>query len=131
MPALIRRRTLSYLLPCILALAVTACSFPGVYRLDVQQGNIVTQSMVNQLKPGMDKRQVRYIMGTPLLMDSFEDDRWDYFYSFKNGKNEYARERLTLYFTDGRLSNLQGNFRPEQSATPDDDANSAEDDLAP
>ena len=114
MPA--RLRPLSrLLLPFCLALAATACSFPGVYRLDVQQGNIVTQDMVNQLKPGMDKRQVRYIMGTPLLVDSFEDDRWDYFYSLKNGKNEYARERLTLYFSNGQLTNLQGNFRPEQA----------------
>jgi outer membrane protein assembly factor BamE (lipoprotein component of BamABCDE complex) len=64
----------------------------------------------------MDKRQIRYIMGTPLLVDSFTDNRWDYFYSFKNGKNEYARERLTLYFTNDVLTNMQGNFRPEQTS---------------
>lgn len=115
MPALLRHTTTRLLLPCLLVLAVAACSFPGVYHLTVQQGNVVSQDMVNQLKPGMDKRQVRYIMGTPLLIDSFEDNRWDYFYSLKNGNNEYSRERLTLYFTDDVLTNLQGNFRPEQA----------------
>jgi outer membrane protein assembly factor BamE len=115
MPALFRHTLTRLLLPCCLALAVAACSFPGVYHLTVQQGNVVTQDMVNQLKPGMDKRQVRYLMGTPLLIDSFEDHRWDYFYSLKNGNNDYSRERLTLYFSDDVLTNLQGNFRPEQA----------------
>lgn len=96
--------------------AVCACSFPGVYKLDVQQGNIITQDTVDQLKPGMSKRQVRYLLGTPLLIDSFNDDRWDYFYSLKNHKDEYSQERLTLFFVDDRLNNLQGNFRPSQQA---------------
>jgi outer membrane protein assembly factor BamE len=96
-------------------LQVTACSFPGVYKLDVQQGNIVTQEMVNQLKPGMDRRQVRYIMGTPLLVDSFDDNRWDYFYSLKNGEDELSQERLTLFFANDQLVSMQGNFRPEQA----------------
>ncbi|MEZ5436045.1 MAG: outer membrane protein assembly factor BamE [Pseudomonadales bacterium] len=91
MPVSLRHTLTRLLLPCLLALAVAACSFPGVYHLTVQQGNVVTQDMVNQLQPGMDKRQVRFIMGTPLLIDSFEDSRWDYFYSLKNGNNEYSR----------------------------------------
>lgn len=98
-------------------LNITACSFPGVYKLDVQQGNIVTQDMVNQLKPGMDRRQVRYIMGTPLLTDSFDDNRWDYFYSLKTGEDELSQERLTLFFANDQLVNMQGNFRPEQAVT--------------
>ena len=115
MPVSLRHTLTRLLLPCLLALAVAACSFPGVYHLTVQQGNVVTQDMVNQLQPGMDKRQVRFILGTPLLIDSFEDNRWDYFYSLKNGNNEYSRERLTLYFTEDVLTNMQGNFRPEQA----------------
>lgn len=114
---IISRHTLARLLvPAMLLVGATACSFPGVYKLDVQQGNIISQDMVNQLKPGMSKRQVRYIMGTPLLMDSFNDNRWDYFYSLKNADDEYSQERLTLYFSDDKLVNLQGNFRPEQHA---------------
>jgi outer membrane protein assembly factor BamE len=103
------------LLPVLLLLGVAACSFPGVYKLDVQQGNIVTQDMVNQLKPGMNRRQVRYIMGTPILIDSFSDNRWDYYYSLKNGDSELAHERLTLFFIDDQLVNMQGNFRPEEA----------------
>lgn len=118
MSILLHRSLVRLLLPVLFLLSVlsgvTACSFPGVYKLDVQQGNIITQDMVNQLKPGMSKKQVRYIMGTPLLIDSFEDNRWDYFYSLKNGNDDLAQERLTLFFSDDQLVNMQGNFRPEQ-----------------
>ncbi len=93
-------------------LAICACSFPGVYKLDIQQGNIVTQEAVDQLKPGMSKRQVRYLLGTPLLVDSFHEDRWDYFYSLKNHDDEYSQERLTLLFANDQLVQLKGNFRP-------------------
>ncbi|MBK8287837.1 MAG: outer membrane protein assembly factor BamE [Pseudomonadales bacterium] len=117
MSILLHRPLVRLLLPALFLLGITACSFPGVYKLDVQQGNIITQEMVNQLKPGMTRRQVRYIMGTPLLIDSFNDDRWDYFYSLKNGESELAQERLTLFFIDDQLVNMQGNFRPEQAAT--------------
>ena len=97
----------------LLATAVLgACSFPGVYKLDIPQGNVITQDMVDQLKPGMTKRQVRFIMGTPLLVDSFNEERWDYFYSLKTSENEYSRERLTMFFVEDRLHHMKGNFRP-------------------
>lgn len=111
-PILVRRLWL----PILLLAGLSACSFPGVYKLDIQQGNIITQDMVNELKPGMSKRQVRYIMGTPLLEDSFNDNRWDYFYSLKNSDDEYSQERLTVLFDNDRLVNLKGNFRPAQAA---------------
>ncbi len=95
--------------------ALCACAFPGVYKLDVQQGNIITQDAVDQLGPGMTKRQVRYLLGTPLLIDSFNDDRWDYFYSLKNHSDDYSQERLTLFFVNDRLDHTQGNFRPSQN----------------
>lgn len=99
-------------LPALLATMLAGCTFPGVYKLEVQQGNIVTQDMVNQLQPGMSRAQVRYILGTPLLTDSFTNDRWDYFYSLKDGEGEYSKERLTLVFAGDSLVSLQGNFRP-------------------
>ena len=58
--------------------------FPGVYRINVEQGNVVTEEMVDQLRPGLNRRQVRYIMGTPLIEDSFHEDRWDYRYTLRN-----------------------------------------------
>ena len=115
MPVSLPSSVARLLLPVVLSAGLAACSFPGVYKLDVQQGNIVTQDMVNQLKPGMTKRQVRYIMGTPLLVDSFHENRWDYFYSLRNHDDEYSQERLTLLFANDQLVNLQGNFRPEQA----------------
>jgi outer membrane protein assembly factor BamE len=103
----------------LLAIALSclwACSFPGVYKLEVQQGNIVTQESVDQLKPGMSKRQVRYLLGTPLLIDSFNENRWDYFFSQKNRHAEYSQERLTLFFVSDQLHHLQGNFKPSAAA---------------
>lgn len=117
MPVSLHSSVARLLLPAALALGISACSFPGVYKLDVQQGNIVTQDMVNQLKPGMDKHQVRYILGTPLLIDSFHEDRWDYFYSLKNHGEDYSQERLTLFFADDHLVNMKGNFRPTAAGT--------------
>ena len=84
-----------------LVLALAGCGawgFPGVYRLNIEQGNIVTQEMVDQLKPGMSRRQVRYILGTPLIEDSFNRDRWDYIYLVRNGYDTRAENRLTVFF---------------------------------
>ncbi|RME33385.1 MAG: outer membrane protein assembly factor BamE, partial [Gammaproteobacteria bacterium] len=88
---------------------------PWVYRIDVQQGNVVTQEMLAQLRPGMDKRKVRYIMGTPLVIDTFHQDRWDYIYSYRGGRS-WTREqrRVSLYFEDDRLVRVEGDVRPAQ-----------------
>ena len=62
-------------------LILSACStleFPGVYKLTIQQGNIVSQEMVDRLKPGMTRSQVQFVLGNPVLADSFEQDRWNY-----------------------------------------------------
>ena len=72
--------------------------FPGVYRINVEQGNVVTEEMVEQLRPGLNRRQVRYIMGTPLIEDSFHEDRWDYRYMLRNGNEMLSETQLTLWF---------------------------------
>lgn len=96
-----------------LAALVSACSeFPGVYKIDIPQGNIVTQEMIDQLRPGMTQSQVRYIMGTPLITDTFSPDRWDYLYSFQPGGGDRVQERVSVNFTDGKLSGISGDFRP-------------------
>ena len=95
--------------------ACSGLSFPGVYRIDVEQGNVVTQDMVDQLKPGMTNRQVRFILGTPLLKDTFQNDRWDYIYSIRNGGEVIDDSRLTVYFTDDKLTHFNGNFRPSSA----------------
>jgi outer membrane protein assembly factor BamE len=102
------------LISVALAVSVSACSdFPGVYKIDIPQGNVVTQEMIDQLRPGMTPNQVRYIMGTPLITDTFSPDRWDYLYSFKPGGEARVQERVSLYFEDGKLTRLTGDFRPQ------------------
>jgi outer membrane protein assembly factor BamE len=102
----------------LLSLAVTllgACSFvgfPGVYKIDVEQGNIVTQEMADQLKPGMNRRQVRFILGTPLVEDTFDQDRWDYIYVKSNGEDVLAESRLSVEFEGDTLVNLSGDLIP-------------------
>uniref|UniRef100_UPI003567E071 outer membrane protein assembly factor BamE n=1 Tax=Pontibacterium sp. TaxID=2036026 RepID=UPI003567E071 len=73
----------------------------------------VTQEMVDQLRPGMTRSQVRYVMGTPLLTDTFHEDRWDYIYTMQEGKGDYSRKNLTVVFTNGTLAAISGDYRPD------------------
>ncbi len=99
-----------------LSLALLAgCSswgFPGVYRINVEQGNIVTQEMVDQLKPGMSRRQVRYILGTPLVNDTFNQNRWDYTYVLRNGRQIIEQSTLTVFFEGDNLVRIEGDLAP-------------------
>lgn len=93
--------------------ALAGCSFPGVYKIDIQQGNVVTQDMIDQLKPGMTRRQVRFIMGNPLIVDTFHPNRWDYLYSIQPGGGQRQQERMSLYFgANDQLIGLNGDFMP-------------------
>ncbi|CAM3707819.1 Outer membrane protein assembly factor BamE [Pseudomonas reidholzensis] len=94
-------------------LALAGCSFPGVYKIDIQQGNVVTQDMIDQLRPGMTRRQVRFIMGNPLLQDTFNTNRWDYLYSLQPGGGKRQQERMSIFFNEGdQLVSLSGDFMP-------------------
>jgi outer membrane protein assembly factor BamE len=88
-----------------------------VYVPDVQQGNVITQEMVNQLKVGMNRRQVQFILGTPLIMDPFHQDRWDYYYSLKRGKKYRAKRTLSLFFKGNELTEIRGNVRVKPQGT--------------
>ncbi|HBC00309.1 MAG TPA: outer membrane protein assembly factor BamE, partial [Pseudomonas sp.] len=78
--------------------ALAGCSFPGVYKVDIQQGNVVTQDMIDQLRPGMTRQQVRFIMGNPLITDTFHPNRWAYLYSIQPGGSQRQQERVSLVF---------------------------------
>ncbi|EGK73199.1 Putative outer membrane lipoprotein OmlA [Methyloversatilis universalis FAM5] len=80
------------------------------YRIDIRQGNLVTQEMVGQLKAGMSREQVRFLLGTPMLADVFHPDRWDYVYFFKPGNKpeDTQQRRLIVYFEDDRLVSVGG-----------------------
>lgn len=94
-------------------LVLAGCSFPGVHKIDIQQGNVVNQEMVDQLQPGMTPRQVRFIMGTPLIVDTFNNQRWDYLYSIQIAGGVRQQERISLIFNDNNeLQGLTGDFVP-------------------
>ena len=112
---------------CLLC-AVAGCGsnfgFPGVYRINVEQGNVVNEEMVEKLRPGLNKRQVRYIMGTPLIEDSFHADRWDYRYLLRNGTETLMETRLTLWFDGDELARAEGPDAPDWAVS---DASDTED----
>jgi outer membrane protein assembly factor BamE len=124
------------LLITLITATLTACGFvgfPGVYKINVEQGNIVTPEMAAQLKPGMTRRQVKFILGTPLVEDTFNKDRWDYLYSKRNGKKVLSESRLTVEFDGDTLVRVTGDLAPSEwggkgqaaekapSAAPEDD----------
>ena len=99
----------------VLALCVGACS---VYRIDVQQGNVLSDEALSSLKVGMTKRQVRFLLGTPPIADPFHADRWDYvYYLRKHGKPDRHERRLTLTFQGDTLAHIDRDF-PTPPAPP-------------
>jgi outer membrane protein assembly factor BamE len=115
----------------LLAAGLVACSsesvenaldsLPGIapYRIEIQQGNYVSQDMVNKLKRGMSREQVRFVLGTPLLTDMFHANRWDYVF-FREIPNKPREERrFSVFFENDRLVRVAGDVAPEsRSAAP-------------
>ena len=82
------------------------------YKMDVQQGNVVTQEMVEKLRPGMSPSQVRFILGTPLVVDAFHKDRWDYVYRFSKAGTLQESRRIVIVFQDDKLARIEGDVVP-------------------
>ncbi|MEO0436479.1 MAG: outer membrane protein assembly factor BamE [Pseudomonadota bacterium] len=104
-----------YLLVLLIG-ATSGCgfvSFPGVYKIDIEQGNLVTQDMIEQLQPRMSRRQVRFIMGSPLVEDTFATNRWDYPYIIRNGKTVIREAQVSIYFDGDELDRIEGDYLPE------------------
>ena len=83
---------------------------PLLHKIDIQQGNVVDQKMLDQLKPGMDKKQVKFIMGTPVLIDPFHNERWEYIYSFQEGGTVREQRHITLHFENDKLAYISGDI---------------------
>jgi outer membrane protein assembly factor BamE len=102
------------LLPAVLLL--TGCSMPtlptlpGVtpYHMDVQQGNVVTQEMISKLKPGMSRSQVRFALGTPLVVDPFRTNRWDYVFRYEKAGRLVEHQRIAVIFEGDKLVRIEG-----------------------
>ena len=108
----------------LLALALAGCetmNLPswrnfGVYKIDINQGNYITQDMVDRLKAGQTKPQVRLVLGTPLVQSAFRDTRWDYVYEFRRQGRLVEHRQFTVYFVDDKLARWEGDEMPKSVA---------------
>lgn len=113
-----RNKFISFFFLAMLGLLLNACSylkFPGVYRIAVQQGNIIDQKKVDQLKMGMSRRQVQFVMGSPLINDAFHEDRWDYIYQVRRGGETLRDRRFTVFFEGDELVRYEGDYEPNDA----------------
>ena len=97
------------ILPLLLGIALTTgCSFPEMYKVVISQGNLVDQEMIDKLEVGMTESQVKFVMGTPLISDTFYPNRWDYFTSVTQGETIYTNQKITLLFEENKLVSWEG-----------------------
>jgi len=99
-------KTLCALVALLAIMGSSAC----IYRVPVQQGNVITVEMLQTLELGMDKRKVSFVLGTPLVVDAFHQDRWDYFYSYKPANSKRVQQRASLFFEEDRLARIDANI---------------------
>jgi outer membrane protein assembly factor BamE len=112
------RLATTVLLFSVVSACTTVPRFINEYKIDIQQGNVLTQEMVSQLRPGLTKDQVRFILGTPVLMDMFHGNRWDYVYSLRKGNSGQTEMRKfsTIFDADGRLVRVAGDVAAATAA---------------
>lgn len=110
-------------IPLLLLLALAGCrqmpDLPTIispYKIDVQQGNVVTQDMVDKLKPGMSRSQVRFALGSPLIVDPFRTDRWDYVYTYQKQGRPLENRRIVVIFQEDKLLRVEGDVVPQNPA---------------
>jgi outer membrane protein assembly factor BamE len=103
-----------FIITATLLTFLSACSMQ-VYKLKIQQGNIVTPDMLEQLKPGMTKNQVAFVMGNPVLKDSFSTRQWDYLYRLERREDNIEQYHIRVFFDQGqKYSHYEGEL-PEES----------------
>jgi outer membrane protein assembly factor BamE len=121
---------------CLAALLAGCHAIPTLrpYKMDIQQGNVVTREMLARLQPGMTRSQVRFALGTPMVVDPFRDDRWDYVYLLAKGGEVTEQRRVVVVFKDDKLVRIEGDVVPggagsagtEKRATPASGAQAAQ-----
>jgi outer membrane protein assembly factor BamE len=98
-------------LALLVSIPLAGCGL--VYKVDVQQGNLFDKATVDALKPGMTKRQVLLVMGSPSVVSPFDQDLWHYVSTIRRGRNVMDHKDLTLYFKDDLLVRMDGDYFPE------------------
>ena len=98
----------------VFACAIVGCSIsmPRVHKVAVQQGNILNQSMIDKLKPGMTRTQVAYVMGRPVMINTFDPDRWDYVFTIEVPGQFNESTRMSLFFENDVLTHFSGDMAP-------------------
>lgn len=86
-----------------------------VYRIDVPQGNFVEQKQIEQLRAGMSRAQVEFVLGSPMVEDAFDSSTWHYVYYLREGWNEPKQKNLTVHFMNEKLTSVSGDFPPPAS----------------
>src|SRR5687768_12482383 len=101
------------ILTLVVLLFLAGCSsVPSLlYKIEVQQGNVITQEMVDKLKPGMTRSQVRFALGSPMISDAFHENRWDYVYRVDQKGQLVEQRNLTVFFEDDKLARMVGTFK--------------------
>ena len=89
-------------------LVLSSCSIPRLFQVVISQGNLVDQEMLDKLEIGMTESQVKFVMVSPLISDTFYPNRRDYFTSVTQGENSYTNQKITLYFKDNKLVSWEG-----------------------
>ncbi|MET0280738.1 MAG: outer membrane protein assembly factor BamE [Steroidobacteraceae bacterium] len=90
-----------------------------LYRMPVQQGNVLNPEQVNQLESGMTRSQVMFLLGTPMVPNGFNTDRWDYYYHVDAGRRyKPETKRLTVWFKDDKVDHMEGDAAPKAGTTP-------------
>jgi len=107
----------------LVTLALSFSASACVYRINIQQGNFLDQKEVDQVKDGMTRSQVRYLLGTPMVADSFDKERWDYIYYLKKGRSRHVdSRRVTVYFDGDKVAKLD---KPTDAEAAAQDASAA------
>ena len=101
------------------SVVLAGCSFkrprlPRVHKLTVQQGNVINQDMIDKLRPGMTRSQVAFVMGEPVVRNSFNDDRWDYVYTIELPGVYSTTRTVSLFFVDEQLAYFTGDLVPKR-----------------
>jgi outer membrane protein assembly factor BamE len=106
------------IIQCLTLMSAISLTASGcVYRINIQQGNFLNQSAVDTVKEGMTRSQVRYLLGTPMVADSFNKERWDYIYYLKKGRSRHVdSRRVTVYFEGDKVAKLDKPTAAEAAA---------------
>lgn len=100
----------------LLTIGISACSFPNVYKINVQQGNIVTEDMLGKLRAGMTKSQVHFVLGTPIVTNVFNDNYESYHYSYLPADGEPTQQTINVFYEKDLYTHYEGEVLDEHPA---------------